>query len=567
MGPAVNNPESVRKLIRAGMNVARLNFSHGTHEQHAAMIAMLKEARAEAGVPLAIMLDTKGPEIRVASSWKEREFKAGDRIRLGFSAGQIPVRPASVLEYLRPQMRVLFDDGYLVATVTDAQEQSVEVEFLNDGVLKPNKSMNLPGTRIPLPALTPQDEEDLRFGVEHGVDLVAASFVRSAEHVVTIRALITRLGAPALQIIAKIENAEGIQNFDEIVQVADGIMVARGDLGVEMPIAQVPRLQKMMIRKCFFAGKPVVTATQMLESMISHPRPTRAEVSDVANAIYDSTSAVMLSGETAMGQYPIEAVETMRAVIEETERDVNFRELSISIAQHSEHELPSAVAQAAVRTAHASGAEAIFAFTKTGSTVRLLSRLRPARPILAFVPDPQRYHQMALLWGVMPFLSGPDKELGSAFEAATKQALEKHAVREGDLVVVTAGAPFGIAGTTNSMIVETIGKIWLRGRGCGAVVSGVLVPWSAGIHLDLDSILWVEDWSAALAEEAQRASGVLYTNPVPDPHKERTWLDWGQKHHKSVLVRTGGSVPALPQEGPILLDPKRGILMPVSEPA
>lgn len=563
MGPAVKSREAILRLLDAGMNVARLNFSHGTHEDHGRVIHHLKAVRAERAVPLAIMLDTKGPEIRVGSTWKEKAFGPGDRISL-VSSGEagIPVKPAVVLEFLKPGMQVLFDDGYLTAFVVDASPVGIEIEFTNEGVLKPSKSMNLPGARVPLPALTPQDEEDLRFGVEQGVDLVAASFVRSAEHVMAIRSLLTRLGAPDIQIIAKIENAEGIQNFDEIVQAADGIMVARGDLGVELPVAQVPRLQKMMIRKCFQAGKPVVTATQMLESMIVHSRPTRAEVSDVANAIYDSTSAVMLSGETAMGAHPIEAVEVMRAVIEETERDVNYRDVSLALSLHQDHEIPSAVALAAVRTAHASGAKAILAFTKTGGTARLLSRLRPSMPVLAFVPEERRFHQMSLLWGVMPFLAGGEKELGSAFRSACQQAMETSVVRMADLVVVTAGAPFGIAGTTNSMMVESIGEVLIRGKGSGHAVHGRLLRPESLAAMQEDVILWVNEFSEDLTRLAASCRGVVCTSLLRDHHQERAWMEWGQQHHCSVVCRTGAPDPEIPLGSIVTLDPKRGLVLP-----
>jgi pyruvate kinase len=563
MGPAVNSREAITRLLDAGMNVARLNFSHGTHEDHGRVIRDLKSVRSERRVPLAIMLDTKGPEIRVGSTWKERTFRAGNRVSLVASGEEgIPVKPAIVLEFLKPGMQVLFDDGYLTASVIGPSGTGIEIEFSNEGVLKPSKSMNLPGARVPLPALTTQDEEDLRFGVQQGVDLVAASFVRSAAHVLAIRDLLTRLGAPDIQIIAKIENAEGIQNFDEIVQAADGIMVARGDLGVELPVAQVPRLQKMMIRKCFQAGKPVVTATQMLESMIVHSRPTRAEVSDVANAIYDSTSAVMLSGETAMGAHPIEAVEVMRAVIEETERDVNYRDISLALSLHQDHEIPSAVALAAVRTAHASGARAIFAFTKTGGTARLLSRLRPSMPVLAFVPEERRFHQMSLLWGVMPFLAGGEKELGPAFQSACHQALDRRVVHSGDSVVVTAGAPFGIAGTTNSMIVESIGKVLIRGKGIGHTVHGRLVEPGSEIARCNDQILWVHEFSNELATIAAGCRGVLYTSLLTDHRQERAWMEWGQLHHRSVVCRSGAPDPEIPSDAVVTLDPKRGLVLP-----
>ena len=325
MGPSVNTPERIAEMIRAGMNVARLNFSHGTHEEHGKVIAMLKKAREELEVPLAIMLDTKGPEVRIGKFAKPeillkpkdlweltKEEILGDEKRA-------TLIPASVIDRIPVGATILIDNGYLSSRVVEKKENSLIVEIELGGTIKPGRGVNVPNCSLHLPAITDQDIKDIAFGCEQDIDLIAASFIRSADHVIRIKKLLAEQGKGYIQVFAKIENHEGVENFDSILQASDGIMVARGDLGVEVPLFVVPSLQKMMIRKCYLAGKPVVTATQMLETMIDNSRPTRAETSDVANAIYDSTSAVMLSGETAVGKYPIKVIEVMKSIIEAAE--------------------------------------------------------------------------------------------------------------------------------------------------------------------------------------------------------------------------------------------------------
>ena len=315
IGPSVNTLQKMIELIEAGMNVARLNFSHGTHSEHLQAIDNLKEARRRLKVPLAIMLDTKGPEIRIGKIKDGQLFlSSGHHWRLvrepvEGDAEKVNITPASVLDQVKEGTVILFDDGYISSHVIEITTDGVLVEIQNGGIIRSGKGVNIPNESLNLPAITETDIADIRFGCKHDIDIVAASFVRSPDHVLTIKKLLAEEKKSDILIVAKIENREGVQNFDSIVQVADGIMIARGDLGVEVPLSQVPKLQKMMIRKCYLAGKPAVTATQMLESMINNPRPTRAEASDVANAIYDSTSAVMLSGETAIGKYPLEAVQ------------------------------------------------------------------------------------------------------------------------------------------------------------------------------------------------------------------------------------------------------------------
>lgn len=457
MGPASSSYEKILELMDAGMRVARINFSHGTHEEHAKVITALKKARKERGSSLAIMVDTKGPEIRLG----EANIKVGakDKIWLVQSAtknGEIQLTPPEVFESIAVGMHLLFDDGYIQGKVTAKKGDRAEVEILNEGTLKSHKSVMLPGAQVKLPAMTPQDVKDLIFACEQDVDWIAASFIRSKEHVKEIQKLLQSQGKPDILVMAKIESGEGVENFDSILEVAGGIMVARGDLGVELPIEEVPVLQKMMIRKCEHASKPVVTATQMLESMIQNPRPTRAEVSDVANAIYDSSSAVMLSGETAVGKYPIETVQMMRRVIDKTELDFSYRDFYDQHVELKFSDVTSSVAAAAVQTAYKAKAKAIFVFTRSGVTARLISRFRPEMPIIALTPNEKAYHQLSMEWGVVPVHATSSLNLQEAIDFTSQFALKHKLVHKGDLIVVTTGSPFWTKGSTNTLIVEQI---------------------------------------------------------------------------------------------------------------
>ncbi len=464
IGPTVGTYEKIRELIEAGVDVARLNFSHGTHPEHAEKIAILKRVRKELGRPLAIMLDTKGPEIRLGKikegaltlhpkqHWRlVPEEVEGD-------AERISLRPGFVLNQLKVGMHVLFADGYIAGHIISIDHSGVVVEIDNGGIINSGKNVSFPYVAIDIPSVSDKDIADIKFGCEQDVDYIAASFVRCADDVLEIKKILASYNRTDILVIAKIENHEGVENFDEIVHVADGIMVARGDLGVAVPLTHVPRLQKMMIRKSYLAGKPSVTATQMLESMITNPRPTRAEASDVANAIYDSTSAVMLSGETAVGKYPIETVKIMRSIAAEAESDFDYRTFFNTHSPLLFHDVTSAVTLATVKTAYSFNVKAIFVFTTGGSTARLLARLRPPMPILAMTSNEKCYQQMALNWGIVPILAEPSKDLVEAFSKLSQYALEKGYVKDEDIVVLTAGSPFGICGTTNMMIVETIHK-------------------------------------------------------------------------------------------------------------
>ena len=462
MGPAVNSYDKIIALMEAGMNVARLNFSHGTMEGHLEVIHLLKKAREEKKVPLAIMIDTKGPEIRLGLiPTGILDVFPGQKVQLVRKKGEegILMTPETVFSVLEIGMKILFDDGYIGAKVVEKTSLGVLVEIENAGVLKNNKGVNIPNVKVPLPAMTEEDKEAIAFGSRQGVDIIAASFIRSAEHVQEIKAFLASLGKSDIVVIAKIEDVQGVKNFESILSVADGIMVARGDLGVELPLYQVPSLQKMMIQKCYYAAKPVITATQMLESMIYNPRPTRAEVSDVANAIYDSTSAVMLSGETAMGLYPIETVKTMKSIVLEAEEKFLYREFFDKDFKEDFNNISFSVAQAAVKTAYSVTAKAIFVFTNSGLTARMMARFRPEVPIFALSPTKEAYHRMALLWGVVPVPSYNAQNIEEALSYVSAFAREKGVVKSGDTVLMTAGSPFGISGTTNMMVVEKIADL------------------------------------------------------------------------------------------------------------
>lgn len=577
MGPSVASLEKIETLIAAGMNVARLNFSHGDHKQHGQRIDALIEAREKLKVPLAIMLDTKGPEIRIGRLKKDNIIlKQGDALWLVKEEilgdeTQVTIIPDYTLSSLKKDMFVFLDDGYIITHVLEVYDDKVKVVVDHGGILGANKGVNIPGADINLPSLTDKDIEDIKFGCSKGIDYIAASFVRSADHVFQIKKLLDEEGRSDIGIIAKIENSLGVQNFDTIVQVADGIMVARGDLGVELPLTVVPRLQKMMIRKANLAGKPSVTATQMLESMIHNPRPTRAETSDIANAIYDSSSAVMLSGETAIGKYPIESVRVMKAIIEETETDFNYYEFLKQIHQKEFPDVPSSVALACIRTAYSSNAKAIFAFSTTGTTARLLSRFRPQMPIIAMTPSVKVFNQLALFWGVIPVLCEEMKTIEEAYDWLCQYALEKGYVKYGDLVVITAGTPFGRPGTTNMMIVDSVGDVLVRGKeGFGEKISGkVAIVATAQCRKEYEvkgKILILSDCNEDYLPLLRHAAGVILQNHIDDKDSEIYLKEMAKVLNCPILLRADGASSVLREEQLITLDPQQAIIFKGVQP-
>ena len=473
LGPSTDREGVLREMIRAGMNVARFNFSHGTHAEHKARLDALKALREELDAPVAAMLDTKGPEVRLKDFAGGRvhltagqEFTLttvqveGDAHRCSITYGELPGD-------VKAGDTILLDDGLVRLTVLETSETEIRCRVENDGDMKNHKGVNVPGVRLNMPYMSQQDRDDLLFGAEQGFVYVAASFVRSAADVRELRHVLDKAGS-RMRIIAKIENQEGVSNLPEILDAADGIMVARGDMGVEIDFAEIPLIQKNMIARCVACGKPVITATQMLDSMMENPRPTRAEITDVANAIYDGTSAIMLSGETAAGRYPVESVKTMDAIARRTESDINHvKRMAQMAGGRNRLSVAAATAHAACTTAQEIGADAILTVSQRGTTARLVSRFHPGTPIIACLLDQQVRRQMALYWGVepimMPYASSTDELVDFAVQAAAQAGV----VHEGDLVVVTAGVPVGVAGTTNMIRIQQVGGALVNAVGIG----------------------------------------------------------------------------------------------------
>ena len=471
LGPATDREGVLREMMRAGMNVARFNFSHGTHPEHQARLEVLKALREELNLPVAAMLDTKGPEIRLKSFANGsvalstgQEFTlttediVGDETRCAITYAELP-------SDVKEGDTILLDDGLVRLTVLETDSSNIRCRVENDGTMKNNKGVNVPNVRLSMPYMSQRDRDDILFGVEQGFDYIAASFVRTAADVREIRQLLDKHHSN-IRIIAKIENQEGVSNLADILAVADGIMVARGDMGVEIDFTEIPIIQKDMIAKCVACGKPVITATQMLDSMIENPRPTRAEITDVANAIYDGTSAIMLSGETAAGKYPVEAVRTMDAIALRTEANIEC-DMPVRKAKQTKLSITAATAHAACTTAMDIGADAILSVSQRGVTAQMVSRFRPSTTVVALLLDPQVQRQMALYWGVepitMPFASSTDELVDFAVQAAEESGI----VKQGDLVVVTAGVPVGVSGTTNMIRVCQVGGALLNGIGVG----------------------------------------------------------------------------------------------------
>lgn len=463
LGPATDSYQTIKKLIKTGMNVARINMSHGNHAEHAARIKMVRQAREELNTAVAVLLDTKGPEIRIRTFEGGRAILAeGDYFTLTTSNvtgnnARVSVTYEPLPGCVKPGDHILINDGMIELKVDSVTKTDIVCIVLNGGTLSDRKSINLPGIDIDMPYISEADREDILFGIEQDVDYLALSFVRNVEDVRLIKQLLNHNTATNIQLIAKIENRSGVNNFESIIAECDGAMVARGDMGVEIPFEELPAIQKDMIHSCYRAGKKVITATQMLESMISSPRPTRAEISDVANAIYDGTSATMLSGETAAGKYPVEAVRTMAKIAENTEKSINFRMRFLKLDAEIKT-ITDAVSHSTVAAAYDLNAKAIITVSQSGYTARKVSRFRPICPIIAATTSEKAYNQLALNWGVVPTRSVPQPNSDELFKHSVKCALSTGLVKEGDLVVMTGGVPVGISGKSNTMRIEVIGQ-------------------------------------------------------------------------------------------------------------
>lgn len=475
IGPASESVEKLTQLMEAGMNVARLNFSHGDFEEHGARIKNIREAAEITGNNIAILLDTKGPEIRT-NNMKDGaiELVAGNDIIVSMTEVEGTTEKFSVtyeglIDDVDPGSKILLDDGLIGLEVTKIDKSAGEIhtKILNSGTLKNKKGVNVPGVAVKLPGMTEKDANDIRFGIEQGIDFIAASFVRRASDVLEIKQLLEDNNASHIHIIPKIENQEGVDNIDEILEVSDGLMVARGDLGVEIPAEEVPLVQKLLIKKCNTLGKPVITATQMLDSMQRNPRPTRAEASDVANAIFDGTDAIMLSGETAAGSYPVEAVQTMNNIASRAEEALNYKEILSKRSKDSEHSITDSIGQSVAHTALNLEVKAVITPTGSGHTARMISKYRPEAPIVAVTYDASIQRQLALVWGVYPRLSQKSESTDEMLDVAVQEGVNSSIVTHGDLVVITAGLPVGEAGTTNIMKIHVIGDVLAKGQGIG----------------------------------------------------------------------------------------------------
>ena len=462
IGPATESAEMIRKLAEAGMNVARLNFSHGTKEDHLRRIKCIRDVERELDIPIAVLQDLPGTKLRTGPMEGTVSLSQGQRFV--FTTRDVPgsgeetnLPYPELVKQATPGGQVFVDDGQLEFRIKSATPTDIITQVVIGGTLGAHKGVNMPGTKISLPSVTDADIEDIKFGLVNDVDWAAASFIRSARDLDSIRKIINDSGKP-VRLIAKIEKNEAVEDIDAIIEAADGIMVARGDLGVEMPLEKVPAVQKTIIRKCNDAGKPVITATQMLDSMIRNRRPTRAEVTDVANAIFDGTDAVMLSGETAIGQFPVDAVTMMSKIAVETESSLDFRRLWEERASTTAKNVTDAIAEATVELALDIGAAAIVTPTSSGATARAVSKYRPAAPVIGAATAPIVYRQLALSWGVYSVLVAPSRNTDDMIEEAVDGAIRAGLVKAGDTVVLTAGVPAGVPGRTNLIKVHTAGQ-------------------------------------------------------------------------------------------------------------
>lgn len=463
LGPATDKDEIIEQLIMEGMNVARFNFSHGTYEEQSQRMDRVRRMREKCGKPVAMLLDTKGPEVRVRNFKNGKvQLKTGQKFSLicdeeiEGDETQVSVTYDRLCEDVKVGSVILIDDGLVELRVESIKGRTIHCVVKNDGVVSDHKGVNLPGVHVNLPYMSEKDRADILFGIKNDVDFIAASFVRSAFDVKLIRNLLDANGGSSINIIAKIENGEGVDNIDEIIEASDAIMIARGDMGVELPEEEVPIVQKMIISKVYEAGKQVIIATQMLDSMMKNPRATRAETADVANAVYDGTSAIMLSGETAAGKFPVEALKTMVRIADRTEQDVDYQKRFYSRERKSNPDVTDAICHATCTTAYDLNASAIVTVTKSGRSARMISRYRPACAIIGGSTSEKVCRQINMSWGVVPVLLEEKNEVFELFDHAIEVAKEQEVLKSGDIAVITSGVPIGISGTTNMIKVETV---------------------------------------------------------------------------------------------------------------
>lgn len=520
LGPATEDDKVLRALMVEGMNVARFNFSHGDHAQHERNMGRVKRLREELGYPVATLLDTKGPEIRIGKFDKGQiQLQEGQSFTLTTDEVIGDETCASIsyknlIKDIEVGSKILIDDGLIELKVKHLTDKEIKCEVVNGGLVSNLKGINVPNVRLSMPFISEKDREDIIFGVSQGFDFIAASFTRCAEDILQIRKILSEYNCNTINIIAKIENMQGVENIDEIIHVSDGIMVARGDMGVEIPIQDVPVIQKMIIKKVYNAEKQVITATQMLDSMMKNPRPTRAEATDVANAIYDGTSAIMLSGETAAGKYPVEALKTMVSIAGRAEEDIDFTAHFRKREDSNNKDVTNAISHATCTTAMDLNAAAIITVTKSGKTARMISKYRPACPIVGCSTYEYVCRQMSLSWGVLPLMIEEEESTDVLFDHAVAAAEKAGYVKSGELAVITAGIPLGISGTTNIIKVHVVGHILVTGKAMvkKKICASLCVCKSeeeVKKYFKPGDILVISETSNNIMEELKQASGII----------------------------------------------------------
>lgn len=529
LGPSSESEETLRRLMIEGMDVARFNFSHGTHEEQLEKFNRVKRIREELGLPVAALLDTKGPEIRLKTFENDKaELKQGSRFTLTTrevlgNASIVSITYKDLPRDVKPGGRILLDDGLIELLIDDVDDTEIHCTVANSGVISNRKGVNVPDTNLSMPFISQKDYDDICFGIEHGFDFIAASFTRTAEDILQIRKILEEKNCNNISIIAKIENMQGVQNINDIIRVSDGIMVARGDMGVEIPLEEVPVLQKKIIRKVYQAGKQVITATQMLDSMMKNPRPTRAEATDVANAIYDGTSAIMLSGETAAGAYPVEALQTMVKIAERTEIDINYRRRFEEKGTGVITDVTNAISHATCTTGMDLNAAAIITVSKSGRTARMISKFRPTCPIIACTMSESVWRRLNLSWGVQPVIITERETTDDLFETAVEAAQKKGYVKQGDITVITAGVPLGVSGTTNMLKVQVVGHILANGEGINKQkIRGRLCVCHSKEDLVKEyqpgDIVVTQDTDNTMLNQLKTASGIVIEKGSLDAH-------------------------------------------------
>ncbi|MCC8141922.1 MAG: pyruvate kinase [Lachnospiraceae bacterium] len=558
LGPATDEGDVLRNLIKEGMNVARFNFSHGTHDETKARLDKLKELREEMNLPIAAMLDTKGPEIRI-KTFKDGKVTLKDGQQFTLTTGDEPgdkSRVAITFDDLYQDVsvgsRILIDDGLIEMSVVQIDGSDIVCKVDNGGTISDRKGVNVPNVELSLPYVSRKDYDDIIFGIEQGFDFIAASFTRTADDIREIKNILEENGGEKIRVIAKIENRQGVNNIDEILRISDGVMVARGDLGVEIPFEDVPVVQKLLISKAYNTGKQAVTATQMLDSMIERPRPTRAEAADVANAIYDGTSAVMLSGETAAGKYPVEAVKTMVKIAVETEQNIDYAERMRQREVMSNPDITNAIAHATCTTADDLNASAIITVTNSGLTCYMVSKFRPTSPIIGCSVYPETCRLLSLAWGVIPVLVDMKDNSDELFDHAVERAKEAGLVKDGQIVVITAGVPLGISGTTNMIKVHVAGNILVSGKGVDdRKASGNVCVANTAEELrerfKAGDIIVMEDTSNEMMPQIRMASGLILEADGDNSHGAIAGLSLNipvitDAEHATEILKTGSYV-------------------------